>query len=408
MSKKKIIIVVAMVFCTVAAIIWALKHNVRYNKDELEFESVNDVLVNAQTCAGKKYQNLTLPEKIAIPPADRVYSITSVSKGNTDPKDGLKQLCRALCVTEPSDIIVENGLAKADVKGKYMVQYSSSNAFMYATYASDPSKQWAEYDTDTVEAVYDLDKDDISAVSYDFSGKQYAAADAVEFVKKEVKEKLSKFFKSDTDTKAKELIVFNSENRGHYYYITFEHCIDGVPLLRSGTGDTSITRVFPSRFDVHIHDPNVMTVVSNYAYTEVIEKRPLDSIMTLQAALKNIEKQLAPQKMYIIKDVRLVYATVDTVIGGSDTKEYHPTWCFIINEQPRGIKSIDPKEILLCDAITGDVSLWSDRDMDYVFGSPKPTAIKNDELFTKQLSDEIKRKYVLTDEQFNELIMKDN
>ena len=64
----------------------------------------------------------------------------------------------------------------------------------------------------------------------------------------------------------------------------------------------------------------------------------------------------------------------------------------------------DPKEILIFDAVTGDISLWNDREMRFVFGTPKPSAIRNDDIYTVEMADEIKREYNLSDEEFKKLI----
>lgn len=402
-ALTKCVCAAAAIGCIIVAV-YFLCANKNDKTDELETKDIETAISEAKDFGGKKYQNLSLPESINIPQTDSIYKLTVTSRGSSDPKEGLNKLCMALAGKEPTDIKEKDNGASTSVNGEYQAEFYSSGSFLYAKSPEDPDNPWGEYDTDTVTASYDLEKDDISGISYDLGGKQYSLSDALSLAEKTVTEKLSSLLKWDTQTKAKEIVVYESAERGHYYYVTFEHYVDRIPILRAGSGDPLDPRVFPSRLDIHIHDPNVATVVSNYAYTELVDKQPVKEIVTLGSALKKIEKELAPEKVYEIKDVRLEYAAVDTVIGGSDKKEYHPAWCFIISNQARDTIMPDPKEILIFDAVTGDISLWNDRDMQFVFGAPKPSAIRNDDIYTVEMADEIKREYDLSDEEFKKLI----
>ena len=407
-KKKRAIICASGVIIIALILICIIYIKSDSSESSLIFTNFRNAAHKASESVGSSYQNLILPQTIQIPEPTALYTLTVTTKDNIDCKEKLNLLCERMCgqkATSVSEAVLGNG-AQGVCDNKGMLSFFYGGSFLWA--AMDPDKMWAEYSTDTVEAVYDLEKDDLTGINYDVSGSPYPASKAVEYAKEQFNEKIKEFMLMDTETKPKELIVFNSKDEGHYYCITFEHYVDGVPLLWSGTGLALKTRIFPSQLEIHIHHPDEITVIKNGYYRVLSEKKEIQEIITLESALKKLEKELAPYGVYTVSDIRLEYVAADTVLFGSDTLEYRPSWCFIIEDQSRNTSYISPKKLLLCDALTGEISCWDDKKGDYVFGAPKPTGVADDPDMLNDTGtvESLKREYGLSDEEFNALIQK--
>ena len=380
----------------------------------LVYDTVENVTKNAASVLGNKYQNIVLPDSIDIPVTDKAFTmragrdvpVEDIENGKVDVAKGLEDFAMMFVGEKPEHVracglnipevdeyfserlgfnFVRDPEAYAhqvqrfsprealesDGIGKYNIEFYGSGTISAAKYTDD----WNFRHTGEDAAfVYDLEKDDISGISYSVAGQDYLLSDAVSLAEDFVRGKLMPFLKNDDDVKALKIYVFEGfgdeaygfAEGNYYYYISFSHIIGGIPVSLSGTGQAFSGHMVGTEFKIGIDIPGEITEVMNGMYPYVIEKKEQKELITLESALAYAEYVLAPFEVYKVKNISLEYCAYEQGINEDSyepTYEYRPMWCLTIVEYPQHKRwQLEYKKTLFIDAIDGTIRLWDDAN----------------------------------------------
>ena len=388
----------------------------------LVFDTVENVTGNAASVLGKKYQNIVLPESIDIPVTDEAYIMTAgrfvpeadIKSGKVDVAKDLEDFALMFAGEKPEHVrscgtaipevdeyfIKRTGsdykidpesykkqkqyfspeqALESDGIGKYNIEFYGSGSISAAKYTDD----WNFRHTgDDAAFVYDLEKDDITGISYSVAGQDYPLTEAVSFAESFVREKLMPFLRNDDRVRALKIYVFEGfgdEAYGltpgnYYYYILFEHYTGGLPLSTAGAGQQRKDHLVNTELVIGIDIPGEVTEVKN-CYPYVSKKRPAEKLLTLESALAHAEYVLAPFEVYKAKKITLEYCAVEAGTSQPLTEtvyEYHPTWCLTLAESSQHKRwRLESRKLLCIDAVDGTVRLWDDSQATILFEEKK-------------------------------------
>ena len=361
----------------------------QHGLEDLEFDTVANAVSLASAVLGNKYQNLTLPQEIHLPEADKAYII---SVDNNASQEELWQQYRKLCEPllgavpeaeyDERSQAVEVAGEQAGGRGGYV---DPSMFFLFDEMPfriRDEEYESRGLERDVLTAVYDLQGDDISGVSYKVSGEDYPLSEAVKLAESYYRDNLSFYISTGEEVSPYKAYVFECPNAGgnYYYYITLRSRADGIMLARGGhiadlikpeslpDDDTETPMMMPSEFRLCIGIPGKVSEVQNSYRMAEAGRTELDKIITLKSALAHAEDVLAPNSVYNVSDITLEYCGVCRE-GEKNRFELHPMWSLILKEYSESSWSMLEKEQVLCiDAVNGDVMLWDDLSQSFVFG----------------------------------------
>ena len=388
----------------------------RKAESDLVFDTVENVTKNAASVLENKYQNIVLPDSIEILVTDKAYTLSaSRFDDNVDVTEQVKKLTKVVCGEEPlslhaygvdpperflntlkragedvdeflkrwseendgadfyegfkdqKPLVDEKRCMIAEDPEKYRVEYWSSGTFSVENYGemgTDLNAQSSSY-------AYDVRKDDLN-VSYSVGGKDYSLADALSFAEEYVNEKLMPFLVNDDLVRADKIYVSESKDAqgqtlGYYYTVTFLHIIDGIPISDCGEGQMTSPHMVGTQFYITIALPDRAGLIGNGMYFAVLEKKPVEKLITLSSALAKAEKTLAPYGVYNIKRVSLEYCAREEAVSANAVQEdtfyeYHPMWCLTVTEEEQ-MENGAPSQrtVLYIDAVSGNIYLWNGK-----------------------------------------------
>lgn len=366
MKEKIKITIAAAAVAAISACVFTGCFSGNKNKG-LQYAAVDEAIKSADNVLGNTYQNFTLPENINITVPDKLYTIKADLVDGCDRNEMIDKLTDVVLpgykgtgtLTEEDDgKVAKCAYDNADVPAT--IWYYESGTFIYGrSPLTEPEGMFNNGKQ------YIIGKDDLSD-SYILNGDQYSVKEAVDYAEKYVRENLMPFLPNDTDVKAESACAFKADETNYWIYVELEHYIEGCPL--STVGEPWLEHPFmrPSKLIITFDGKDKISQIANECYSHFAEKKEVDEILTLEAALKHLEKELAPNSSYTFKDVKLAYcARVDDVFKYE--YEYRPTWCFTTRYGYASNAEINPREVIYVDALNGDVYCYSDIDLNMVF-----------------------------------------
>lgn len=360
----------------------------QHDLEDLEFDTVANAVSLAPAVLGNKYQNLTLPQEIHLPEADKAYIISVDNNASQEELwQQYRKICEPLMGTVPeaeyyeASQTFELSTENAGGRGGYL------NPNCFFLFDEMPFRMWDEEFEDSgqvrdaLTAVYDLQGDDISGVSYKVSGEDYPLSEAVKLAESCYKDNLSFYISPGEEVSPYKAYVFECPNAGgnYYYYITLRSRADGIMLARGGhindfgateelNDNSKVPMIMPSEFRLCIGIPGKVSEVQNSYRMAEAGRTELEKIITLESALAHAENVLAPNTVYNISDITLEYCGVCKE-GEKNRFELHPMWSLTVQEYSESSWSmLEKKQVLYIDAVNGDVMLWDDLSQSFVFG----------------------------------------
>lgn len=365
MTKAGRIIILAV--CAAAAVVAAvlIKRSAPKPESEPEALGVQAALEAAPEVIGSSYRNMVLPESIDVGNAEKAY-ILYADRGGAEEElsDRLEGFSLAFAGQKPDSVYQSpdspNTLV-GEIEGKYHIEYSASDSFFAYRLA-----EWRAQEERDPTAVYDLERDDISAVSYRVAEQDYPLSSARQLAEGFIKTKLMEFMPNDTEIRLCKAYVFRS-GENYFYCFSGEHYIEGIPLSRAGTGSTDEAHMNGTEFRIYIDEPEVIGEVRNFRYPRVTAREEVGELVTLSAALSYLEEYLAPYSSYEIQRITLEYCSKDLGDSGNSFV-YHPVWCFELSTYPTNAYQLEPRRVLYLDAVNKEVFCWDDSKAEFVFG----------------------------------------
>ena len=376
MKRKQIILVISFICLSLIAVIilavLVINHfKVKERQVEerpllanYELASVSEATRSAQDVIGNTYQNIVLPDKIDVAAIDKAYIYTVTRDGEYDPRERLKTLCKLFTGEEADESKIEVPYENSDETrietDDYYVSGQNTNSLF--AYMIDELRMDFE---ETPYIQYDLEKDDISGISYQVAGEQYSIEDACSYTEKFFDKIIEGMIPESVDVELRKVFVCRKED-DNFYWVTGQLYIDGLPLSSSGCGASESAHFFGVDFRAALWRPNQIGEIRNFRYPYFKDKEEVEEIVTLESALSYLEKYLAPLGKYEVSKVSLEYCAKE--MGSEDEFEFHPMWCLVVREYPWNSYMPAPKRALYVDAVTGEIYCWDDNMQSFVFG----------------------------------------
>lgn len=363
--SRKIVAIFVLLLIIILGIILIVIFKSKNEKEKSIYVSISDAVKTATDVVGNQYQNLEIPDNIDIDGIEKAYIISANrSSKETDIRSQLDKLSIAYTGQKPDTVYQSEDNVNTmigEITGKYYLEYSSSNTF-HAYRLSD----WrAEEEREPTE-VFDLNKDDITSVSYKVANQDYLLSEAVACAEDFINNNLLQFMPNDTELKLSKAYVFKSGSN-YFYCFSGVHYIEGIPLSTVGTGSTDEAHMNGVDFRIYIDEPNIIGEIRNFRYPYFTNKEEVKEIVSLESALSYLEDYLAPYGEYKISNISLEYCSKDNGDNGNSFT-YHPTWCFTINKYQTNVYQLEPKRVLYLDAINKEVFCWDDVQFEFIFG----------------------------------------
>lgn len=360
MNKKvKITIAISAIALTVAGVIAAKSV---FNKEApiLEYESVSDVIKNADNVIGTTYQNFSLPDSISIDASDQLYEIKADYSKNCDKKEKLNELAQLMIPDQEIKITEESNDCITGKSEKATIWYYDDSTFAYAREElTIPTNQLQNGKK------YIVGKDSLDD-KYVLNGEDYTIKEAVDYAESFANDKLMPFLVNDSGLKAESACAFKVDDENYWIYVQLEHYMYGCPVSTSGSAVMDEAYMRPQQLIITFDGKNEICHIENNYYSNITEKTKIDKIITLGSALKYLEKELAPGSNYTVSNISLSYcARIEDI--NNEIFEYRPMWCLTVGNSSPDNTNINPRTIIYIDAQNGNVCCFSDADMSFVF-----------------------------------------
>ncbi len=358
--KVKITIAISAIAVTIAGVIAA---NTVFNKKTsiLKYENVSNVIKNADNVIGTTYQNFSIPDSISIDVSDQLYEIKADYSKNCDKKQKLTELARLMIPDQEIKITEEKNDSIIGKSDKSTIWYYDNSTFAYAreelTVPTNQLQNGKKY------IVGEDSLDD----KYVLNGEDYTIKEAVDYAESFANDKLTPFLVNDSDLKAESACAFKVDEENYWIFVQLQHYMYGCPVSTSGSPIADEAYMRPQQLIITFDGKNEICHIENNYYANITEKTKIDKIITLESALKHLEKELAPGSHYTISNICLSYcARIENI--NNKNFEYRPMWCLTVGSSSAPDNTnINPRTIIYIDAQNGKVCCFSDAENRFIF-----------------------------------------
>lgn len=309
----------------------------------------------------KKHDNLAfkcVPEPIA---AENVYDIKMTYGLNTEAGKEDFERMKALNKTV-FDRDIPDSLIQVNYYSKDMVEaVDNDNCLNYGMLShGSPSFELYNFDNDLIESVTDIVLESFSLDSYPkdavkmIHGGEFTVDKAIEQADGILKklEEINAFDKGETH-KLSHIGVGDYQGKGNMIVVHYSQCRYGIPVEDANVC-TSQTRT--SFFEVWFYGDNDPFVITNFCSGYETESSALDDIIPLSGAEVLAADGLAPEMVYDVTDAELRYLCLWDINDLKEVIEYHPVWCFTLEELPEiWYGRYFERKMLYVDAVTGEL-----------------------------------------------------
>ena len=360
--KKKIIIggvVIAVLSAVLVLIFTREKNNQAY-----EYANVQKAIDSADNVLGNTYQNFTLPDDFEICCDEKLYTFTASRDIKVDQTEKIRELSQKLYGKIPDEISpyeAEGYTAQLNTKEEIVdFLYYSTNTFFVGYGRSSGLSNYNGYEK------YLLGSDNIDGVSYKLEDGDMQVLEAVDMAHRYIKENLMGFLPNNSDVKPKAVSVFKSDKNNSCYCVTFENVFEGVPISSVGGIIPYDEFMRPQYIECWIYRRDRVEFTWNKYYLNIKDKEQVKEIITLESALRHLEKELAPKSNYEFLDITLEYCSKASDTNAAEF-DYRPMWCFTVDSMIGTNANPNPRTVIYLDAISGEIFCYNDKTNEFVF-----------------------------------------
>ena len=335
------------------------------SEKDLELTVPKEAAEKAGNVIGTEYENLTLPDSIHIEPVGELYIVRSDYSKNCDKSVQADSLAKLMVPgwkyisseeQDPGSITkrYENGEKEASV------WYHDDSTFVFGRTEHSNSET-----LDISCRKYVVGRDDLSE-SYVLNGEQYSLDEAVKYAEKYASEKLMPFLPNDSEVKAEAVSVWAMENGNYWFNVLLKHYMLGCPVSTVGSAVMGEPYMRPEELIITFDGKEDICHIRNNYYSTIVEKTKVEKIITLDSALRHLEKVLAPGSNYNVCNISLEYCARFEDINATEF-EYRPMWTLTVMEGTSNTVKVYPREVIYVDAINGDVCCFSEMETKMIF-----------------------------------------
>lgn len=339
-----------------------------------EYLPLEQVYAQADAALEQQYENLRMPESIALDQVDTLYTFTGkwdelfLDKSDEERAQEiltgvLKNVCGLTVQREEIQPVRYNGSLHYQYRSDDEAYVAGVGADFHL-YLSDFTVAPSIYSAPPVKATFFRinSGEDLSAV-YELSGGACSVAEALAFCD-ETAEMLSVYGHPEEKLRAKSVYIIQRQNGKYEYMFVYERLYQGIPLDCGGDycisdGFSRATYWFfsmdaPDHFsEISSQWPNDYVSGSNIACA--------DSFLTLESAAALLSEELEENKSYRVKSIDIQYVCLKVHEAGQilyPCNEYRPMWSFLLVEEPEDDQN-RPRAVAqtyaVVDMLNGDV-----------------------------------------------------
>ena len=317
-----------------------------------EYLPLEQVYAQADAALEQQYENLRMPESIALDQVDTLYTFTGkwdeLFLDESDEEraqeiltDVLKNVCGLTVQREEIQPVRYDD-------GSLHYEYSSDDEAYVAgvgadfhLYLSDSTVAPSIYSVPLEETTFFRinSGEDLSAV-YELSGGACSVAEALAFCD-ETAEMLSVYGHPEEKLRAKSVYIVQRQNGKYEYMFVYEKLYQGIPLdcgadFCNSNGFSRATYWFFS-MDAPDHISEISSEWPN-DYVPGSNIACADSFLTLESAAALLSEELEENKSYCVKSIDIQYVCLKVQEDGQilyPCDEYRPMWSFLLEEDDR-------------------------------------------------------------------------
>ena len=392
-KKKKKIIIITFIVILVVLLVVVFVVGFSPFKSGFKYIPLESVVKKQYKVVKKDYDNLILPKEIREVNPEKLYTFDSI-RADKPITDESKKLFVELVNVFSNRNYTTADLSYLDIEPSYAELFDNGylNLFYEGNTFDLTTKEFANKRINNIvkiEKVIHVDRGEKTNVSYDVDGKSYSVKQAIAYAEEYLEKiNISKYLLKgdelrissvsvvevyDTDEDAKSLSYEERQKLSttYIYLVNFDHYYYGVPVNNSGTNGYDDNGFhFPRWFTVGIGAPDSVGWLYNVGSWGLENQQEItDDVIDLSSCLSTVSEWLSEYKKYEVKEISMVYNSIQYGINNGDSFEIRPMWRIVLDEYDGSDKSFNmasPKLTVNVDMQNGNMYMFDDASGEMV------------------------------------------